>query len=58
MISQLNILKEIQSIGYNVVTCGNCGGVVLHKIINNIETIECTHCNTTMDLCDMPDLYY
>jgi len=57
MISQLNILKEIQSIGYNVVTCGSCGDVVLHRLLNNVDTIDCPHCNTTMELCDMPDLY-
>ena len=58
MITQLEILNEIQNDGYNVVTCGNCGDVVLHKILNNIETIVCPHCITTMDISDMPDLYY
>ena len=28
---QLKILQEIQELGYNVVTCGHCGDVFLHR---------------------------
>lgn len=58
MKEQLDILKEMQKDGYNVVTCGNCGDVVLHRLISNVDSIKCPHCNETMELCDMPDLYY
>ena len=29
---QLQNLKELQALGYNVVTCGDCGQVFIHKI--------------------------
>ncbi len=30
--TQLKLLKEIQANGYNVVTCGNCGQVLIIKL--------------------------
>ena len=56
----------MQMDGYNVVTCGNCGDVVLIDLFNEkkmeidrntIEEVQCPHCKETMDYCDMPDLY-
>lgn len=29
--AQLKLLKEIQANGYNIVTCGNCGQVLIVK---------------------------
>lgn len=58
MKNQFEILKEIQASGYNVVTCGSCGDVVLLEIKEPItEDIVCPHCNSEMDYCDFPDLY-
>ena len=26
------LLREVQALGYNIVTCGNCGQVFIHKL--------------------------
>jgi len=57
MKAQFEILQLIQRDGYNVVTCGNCGDVVLLGIDDTIEEVQCPHCKETMEYCDMPDLY-
>ena len=66
MKEQFKILQEMQMDGYNVVTCGNCGDVVLIDFfnekkmeidMNNIDEVQCPHCKETMEYCDMPDLY-
>jgi hypothetical protein len=38
----------------NIVTCGNCGCVLLHDTLS----IECASCKSVMDICDCPDLWY
>lgn len=59
MRNQYDILLSIQAAGYNVVTCGNCGDVVLLDIYEPImDDIQCPHCKVTMDYSDFPDLYY
>ncbi len=59
MKGQFEILQEMQMDGYNVVTCGNCGDVILIDLFNEkkIEEVQCPHCKETMEYCDMPDLY-
>ena len=58
MKEQFKILQEMQTDGYNVVTCGNCADVILMEIDRyHIEEVQCPHCKETMDYCDMPDLY-
>jgi len=32
LLDQEALLNEIQATGFNVVTCGNCGDVMIHKI--------------------------
>ena len=54
-ISQIEIQEKIQSAGFNVVTCGNCGCTLLHQ--TGDETIEC-FCGIVMDLSHCPDLWY
>jgi DNA-directed RNA polymerase subunit RPC12/RpoP len=34
--NQLHLLKQLQTLGFNVVTCGNCGDVVITKITNQV----------------------
>ena len=51
---QVRIQEEIQSAGFNVVTCGHCGTVLLHRI--GETRIKC-FCGE-MDLSDCPDLWY
>ena len=50
-------LKLVKSSDINIVTCGNCGNIVLHKIKHK-GNIHCPHCLLVSDRCDFPDLYY
>ena len=57
--NQVSIIKEMQHHGYNVVTCGNCGDVILYnKEMEEAEAVSCPHCNNENDYADNPDLYY
>ncbi len=60
MTEQYTILRRMQEDGYNVVTCGNCGDVVLLdlNVAQHYEDVQCPHCKETMDYSDMPDLYH
>ena len=54
---QYNFISNIRlNLGLNIVTCGNCGAVLLHKI--DAEKIHCYECNQQMEQCDCPDLWY
>ena len=67
---QIHLQEKIQSAGFNIVECGNCGTVLLHELktidfteetddngecVNNITDCFCGH---QMSLTDCPDLYY
>jgi len=52
---QIQLQEKIQSTGFNIVECGNCGTVLLHEL--GEEKIEC-FCGLMMNLSDCPDLYY
>lgn len=54
--NQLDLQFKIQQKGFNIVTCGRCGDVLLHEV--NDEDIECPHCDFVSDPCDFPDLFY
>lgn len=57
METQLDLQLEIVAkVGINIVTCGNCGTVVLHRIED--EVIICPDCGFESDPCDFPDLNY
>jgi len=58
VISQLELMDEIRAkANINIVTCGNCGSVILHE--TDLEgTITCYDCKSEMDLSDCPDLFY
>lgn len=51
---QIKYFKDIQSIGYNIVTCGNCGTTLIHPLM--ATKIDCL-CGLTLDPCDCPDLW-
>lgn len=53
--NQIRLQKEIQNAGYNIVTCGNCGSILLHKLGD--DKINC-FCGGEMDLSDCPDYWY
>ena len=54
-IRQIELQEKIQASGFNVVTCGHCGGVMLHETKD--ESLDCL-CGSTMDLSDCPDYWY
>lgn len=63
MKTQLELIEELQSKGYNIVTCGQCGEVFIHEIINIKEDtdpnyITCPYCEFNSEPCDFPDLFY
>jgi glutamine amidotransferase PdxT len=57
VIKQIDLMDDIrQKADINIVTCGNCGTLVLHK--RNAEEIECFGCMNVMDVSDCPDYWY
>lgn len=64
--SQLELLEEIQSKGFNIVNCGNCGSTLLHKCSTiSLEDykdgdydIKCCYCGFQSEPCDFPDFHY
>ena len=54
--SQLELLLKIQAIGINIVTCGNCGTIILVKWKR--EEYYCYECDKSGEPCDFPDLFY
>ena len=55
---QIDIFHEMQTAGFNVVTCGNCGTILLHKTNQDSNTIECCGCGEEMELSDCPDFWH
>lgn len=59
---QVELQRQLQMCGYNVVTCGSCGTVNLHEtrpIKPDQDTdIECWACGMISDPCDFPDMFY
>lgn len=54
---QLDIMNQIRkSSDINMVTCGNCGTILLHYM--NEYSIVCFECMNDMDLSDCPDYWY
>ena len=56
---QLEVIEQMQSEGFNVCTCGNCGGVILYnKEMKEADAVDCPHCEKPMAYSDNPDYYY
>lgn len=53
---QVKLQLEMQSKGLNIVSCGNCGTTLIHRM--GAEHIVCHDCGEHMSLSDCPDLYY
>ena len=62
LLEQLQLADEIRDkADINIVTCGNCGSVILHRRIpleQEDHTINCYDCGRDMDESDCPDLFY
>ena len=54
---QIDLQEKIQSAGFNIVNCGNCGSILLHEL-DLKENIDCPYCETEMELHDCPDFLY
>lgn len=50
------MLETIQNQGFNIVYCGDCGKVFIHKMVEG--ELTCPYCLTEMDQCDCTDLAY
>lgn len=58
VIGQLALMDDIRAkANINIVTCGNCGNVILHEC-DLEDTITCYGCKSEMDISDCPDLFY
>jgi ribosomal protein S27E len=56
-IEQIELQYKIQALAnVNIVTCGNCGTVLLHE--RNEDDIECFSCGSVMAQSDCPDFWY
>lgn len=54
---QYKLQQEIiNTLSINIVTCGNCGSVLLHRLSD--ADIECPDCGYESEACDFPDLNY
>ena len=59
VLEQIGLAEEIQEIaGINIVNCGNCGEVLLHRITEDNEDIQCPYCDFKSEPCDFPDFLY
>ena len=57
VIEQLTLMDEIRAkANINIVTCGHCGCVFLHKL-DDLD-LTCFDCKTSGEPCDHPDLFY
>jgi hypothetical protein len=57
MEEQIKLQEEIiEKTDINIVTCGDCSTVILHK--RGLEEIKCHDCGFESDPCDFPDLYH
>ena len=53
---QIELQHNIQNTGYNIVTCGNCGSVIIHDV--DIHEIICPNCLFKGEPSDFPYLNY
>ena len=61
ILEQIDLQEEVQLVaGINLVTCGNCGGTLFHKITSIHDDIDivCPYCDYTSEPCDFPDYFY
>lgn len=56
-IKQIELQEKVQKLAnINIVTCGNCGSILLHE--RNKYTICCCYCNRKIDVSDCCDYLY
>ena len=53
--TQMDLQREvIEKSGINIVTCGDCAEVLLHRLTDKV--ITCPYCELSEDPCHFPDL--
>ena len=57
IINQIKLQNKIQSLGINLVNCGNCGSIFFHECDDN-DTVKCPFCYRKMAKSDCPDYFY
>lgn len=56
---QIELVNKIIALAdVNLVTCGNCGEVLLHDTDTFAELIQCPCCQYESEPCDFPDLWF
>ncbi len=56
---QYFMARQILDAGFNVVTCGTCGDVMLYRMDEDTtEDIECPYCGFTGEPCDFPEFFH
>lgn len=64
IIEQIELMEIIrEKANINIVDCGNCGSIFLHKrIVHSMdggdEHLNCPYCEREMDESDCPDFLY
>lgn len=66
VIEQIKLKEELQTTSkINIVNCGSCGAVLLHKVVDLEKDtptedydITCPYCDFTSEPCDFPDFLY
>lgn len=57
--TQVKRAKEIvDKLGLNIVTCGDCGAVIIQDLKLKKDVVFCYQCGYYSDPCDFPDLFY
>jgi ribosomal protein S27E len=57
ILHQIILQEKMQSLAnVNLVTCGNCGSILLHE--TNEEQIDCFACGNMISQSDCPDYWY
>lgn len=57
ILKQIELQEKIQQLAdVNIVTCGNCGSIVLHE--RTVYKIVCPYCVRKMDVSDCCDYLY
>lgn len=59
VVEQLQLQDEMRRLtNINIVNCGSCGSVLLHRISDDADDIDCPYCDFTSEPCDFPDFLY
>jgi hypothetical protein len=53
---QVDLQLQMQSVGFNLVTCGHCGSPFLHE--TRVNELKCPFCDFESDTSDFPDYFY